>query len=92
MDRVSESAARYLEMWNEQYAIVRDVDIVQYAVRSAMRDIERWCDGTDPNGAKTDEQAEEWSVDDFRELYKTLAATASFFNFRTRSDLLPSDT
>ena len=36
MDRVSEAASQYLEMWNEQYAIVRDVDIVQYAVRSAM--------------------------------------------------------
>ena len=89
MDRVSKAAAMYLETWNEQYATVRDVDIVQYAVRTAMQDIERSCDCTDPNGSSQGAKFEGWSATEYRELYKHLAPSASFFNYRPRSDLLP---
>jgi hypothetical protein len=79
-------------MWNEQYAQVNERQIVSYAVSAAMRDIECWIDGIDPNGAKSSAQVEDWSVTEFLQLYKHLAATASFFNYRTRSDLLPGST
>ena len=92
MDRVSETATRYLNMWNEQYALVNETEIVSYAVTSAMRDIECWCQGIDPNDAKSSADVEDWSADEFRQLYRHLAATASFFNYRPRSDLLPGDT
>ena len=52
MDRVDEAAERYLGKWNEQYSLVNDKEIVIWQVSGAMRDIEQWIEGRDPNGAK----------------------------------------
>jgi hypothetical protein len=92
MDRVSEIATRYLEMWNEQYALVNERQIVSYAVSAAMRDIESWIEGIDPNDALVDAGCEDFSRAQLLELYHALAPSASFFNYRPRSDLLPGDT
>jgi hypothetical protein len=92
MDRVSETATRYLEMWNEQYALVNERQIVSYAVSAAMRDIESWIEGIDPNDALTAAGCEDFSRAQLLELYRALAPSASFFNYRPRSDLLPGDT
>ena len=92
MDRVSEIATRYLEMWNEQYALVNERQIVSYAVSAAMQDIEWWLDGIDPNGALPSAGCEDFSRAELLELYQALAPSASFFNYRPRSDLLPGDT
>ena len=79
MDRVETSATRYLEIWNEQYARVNDVGICKWAVEAAMRDIESWIEGIDPNGAKGAADVLDWSEEEFRMLYSILAPSASFF-------------
>lgn len=81
MDRVDETATRYLSMWNEQYATVNDTNIVSWSVREAMRDIEQWIEGSDPNGAKQSAGVEDWTRDEFIDLYRALSPTAAFFEY-----------
>ena len=81
MNRVDEAAERYLGMWNEQYNLVNDKGIVVYAVSSAMRDIECWIEGSDPNGAKESAGVEDWTRDEFIDLYRALSPSAAFFDF-----------
>ena len=88
MDRVEVTATQYLEMWNEQYARVNDVGICKWAVEAAMRDIECWIDGVDPNGAKEAAEVQDWTVDEFKSLYSILAPSASFFCYSVRQDYM----
>lgn len=81
MNRVDEYAEAYLGRWNEQYAVVNDTSIVAWSVREAMRDIEQWIEGRDPNGAKEAAGVEDWSRDEFIELYRALSPTAAFFEY-----------
>ena len=88
MDRVSETATRYLEMWTAQYNAVNDRDIVKYAVTSAMHDIECWCEGIDPNDAMESADVQDWTVEELKQLYSHLAPSASFFGYKSRVGLL----
>ena len=88
MDRVETSATKYLEIWNEQYARVNDTGICKWAVEAAMRDIESWIEGHDPNGAKEAADVVDWTEDEFRELYSILAPSASFFCYHVRQDYM----
>jgi|LWDU01.1.fsa_nt_gi hypothetical protein len=88
MNRVETSATRYLEIWNEQYARVNDTGICKWAVEAAMRDIESWIEGHDPNGAKEAADVVDWTEDEFRELYSILAPSASFFCYHVRQDYM----
>jgi len=85
MDRVDESATHYLSMWNEQYGVVNDTSIVAWAVREAMRDIESWIEGIDPNGAKEAAGVQDWSRDEFIKLYRALSPTAAFFEYTVQN-------
>ena len=76
---VTTVATRYLEMWNEQYALVNETEIVSYGVTAAMRDIESWIEGRDPNGARETAGCEDWTRAQLLELYRALAPSASFF-------------
>jgi len=78
---VSIVATRYLEMWNEQYALVNETEIVCYGVTAAMRDIESWIDGLDPNESRDMAGCTDFTVDQLREVYSLLAPTASFFGY-----------
>jgi hypothetical protein len=88
MDRVEERASRYLEAWNEQYALVNETEIVSYGVSAAMSDIEHWIEGRDPNEARAAAGVEGWSVDELIQLYRYLAPSASFFCYTIQSELL----
>ena len=81
MDRVDEAAERYLSKWNDQYAQVNDSKIVAWSVSGAMRDIECWIEGSDPNGAKEMAGVEDWTRDELISLYKALSPTAAFFEY-----------
>ncbi len=81
MDRVDEAAERYLGKWNEQYSLVNDKEIVIWQVDGAMRDIEQWIEGRDPNGAKEMAGVEDWTRDELISLYKSLSPTAAFFGY-----------
>ena len=85
MNRVDEAAERYLEMWNSQYAIVNEIGIVAWAVSQAMRDIERWIEGSDPNGAREQPGMVDCSRDELIGLYRWLSPTASFFEYSPAS-------
>ena len=85
MDRVDEMTAHYLENWNANYALVNDRGIVNWQVRGVMMDIECWIEGSDPNGALEQSGMEDWSRDEFISLYRSLSATASFFDYRPRN-------
>jgi len=78
-DKVSIAATKYLEMWNEQYALVNDPEIVKWAVTAAMHDIEWWIDGLDPNESLEAAGCAEFSRNQLLELYQNLAPSASFF-------------
>ena len=91
MNRVDESAERYLARWNDQYAQVNDPSIVAWSVSAAMRDIEQWIEGSDPNGAKEQAGVSDWTRDEFISLYRALSPSAAFFEytplpFRSSSD------
>jgi len=97
MDRVETAATRYLEIWNEQYARVNDVGICKWAVvvgcvgcavEAAMRDVESWIDGHDPNGAKDAAGVVDWTNEEFRALYSILAPSASFFCYPVNQDYM----
>tara|TARA_Y100001970_G_scaffold63121_1_gene80763 strand:- start:1511 stop:1792 length:282 start_codon:yes stop_codon:yes gene_type:complete len=83
MDKVDKAAEAYLSRWNEQYSVVNDTSIVAWAVREAMRDIECWIEGSDPNGAKEAAGVEDWTRDEFISLYRALSPTAVFFEYTT---------
>jgi len=72
-------------MWNEQYGVVNDTSIVAWAVREAMRDIESWIEGIDPNGAKEAAGVQDWSRDEFIKLYRALSPTAAFFEYTVQN-------
>ncbi|HIL06177.1 MAG TPA: hypothetical protein EYG17_09030 [Acidimicrobiia bacterium] len=74
-------ATKYLEMWNEQYALVNETEIVSYGVTAAMRDIESWIEGDDPNESRDMAGCTDFTVDQLREVYSLLAPTASFFGY-----------
>jgi|TARA_Y100000310_G_C20156157_1_gene566968 hypothetical protein len=78
---VSIVATRYLEMWNEQYAIVNETKIVSYGVSAAMQDIEGWIDGVDPNDSREMAGCADFTVEQLREVYSLLAPSASFFGY-----------
>tara|TARA_A100001011_G_scaffold268834_2_gene277977 strand:+ start:7973 stop:8260 length:288 start_codon:yes stop_codon:yes gene_type:complete len=88
MDRVDKRAEHYLGVWNDSYAQVNDPGIVNWAVTAAMRDIESWVEGWDPNGAKESAGVEDWSRSEFIRLYRALSPTAAFFEYAPRSDIL----
>jgi hypothetical protein len=79
-------AAKYIEMWNEQYALVNEAEIVKYSVQSAMRDIESWIRGQDPNDARETAGCAAFTRDDLLELYRYLAPSASFFCYTCVTD------
>ena len=81
-------ATRYLAMWNEQYALVNETEIVSYAVQAAMQDIESWIAGEDPNGARETAGCEALTPAQLLELYQCLAASASFFHYSPRLEYL----
>ena len=85
---VTKTATRYLEMWNEQYALVNDPEIVKWAVTSAMHDIEWWIDGQDPNDSRETAGCTEFSHDELLELYRALAPSASFFCYTPVTEYL----
>ena len=84
MGRIEEATERYLTSWNDNYALVNDRGIVTWQVRNVMADIECWIEGSDPNGAKESAGVEDWSRDEFIELYESLSATAAFFDYTVR--------
>jgi hypothetical protein len=79
-------ASKYIAMWNEQYALVNETEIVSFAVTGAMRDIEYWIDGQDPNGARDMAGCAEFTVEQLREVYSLLAPCASFFGYTPVTD------
>ncbi len=81
MNRVDEAAEKYLSKWNDQYAQVNDPSIVAWSVSAAMRDIECWIEGSDPNGALETCGFEDWTRDEFISLYRALSPTAAFFEY-----------
>ena len=74
-------ASKYLEMWNEQYAHTNDAQIVSYGVKAAMRDIESWIEGHDPNDSREMAGCADFTRAQLLELYQCVAATASFFHY-----------
>ena len=91
---VGATATKYLEMWNEQYALVNETGIVKYAVEAAMRDIESWIEGQDPNGARETAGCADMTANQLREVYSLLAPSASFFGYTidTRYTPVTNDT
>jgi hypothetical protein len=85
---VSIVATKYLEMWNEQYALVNEAEIVKYAVQAAMQDIESWIEGEDPNGARGTAGCDTFTRAQLLELYQCLAPSASFFHYSPRLEYL----
>jgi len=85
---VTKTATRYLEMWNEQYALVNDPEIVKWAVEAAMRDIECWLCGIDPNNARETAGCTEFNRAQLLELYQALAPSASFFCYTPVTEYL----
>ena len=78
---VSIVATKYLEMWNEQYALVNEREIVSYGVSAAMQDIEGWIDGVDPNDSRETAGCADLTADELREVYSLLAPSASFIGY-----------
>jgi len=91
-NRVDEMALRYLTMWNEQYGLVNDDNIVAYAVREVMHDLESWIVGEDPNGAIETAGCGDYSNAELLELYNALASTACFFHYTPVTKYLDPDT
>ncbi len=87
-ERINIVARKYLEMWNDQYAVVNEREIVSYGVREAMRDIEGWIEGYDPNESRETAGCAEFSRGELLELYRGLAPSASFFCYTVNTDYL----
>jgi len=86
MDRVDETAERYLSQWDDSYRAVNDREIVCYMVRAAMNDIQKWIESdTDFDGGRAQAGYTDWSRDELIELYRVLSPTAAFFDFVPRS-------
>lgn len=84
MNRVDTAAERYLTRWNSMHEQVNDRGIVRYGIKEAMRDIEQWIEGRDPNGARDIAGMVDWSRDELISLYRALSPTAAFFEYTVR--------
>ena len=85
---VSIVATKYLEMWNEQYGVVRDRDIVKHTCCEAMADIVGWIEGDDPNESRAMAGCADFTRAQLLDLYQGLAPSASYFGYTPVTEYL----